>query len=88
MSAPKPKLTQGPVGKHLVDMTVPSSSNATECSLPPSTWITPASMPRLAMTMMTLRGATLEPMDELRKLTAATKSWWVKWLIPWRKSII
>ena len=23
MNAPKPKLTQGPVGKHLVDMTVP-----------------------------------------------------------------
>jgi hypothetical protein len=33
--------------------------------------ITPARMPRLAMIMITVRGATLEPSEELRKLTAS-----------------
>ena len=40
-------------------------------SIMPEENITPASMPRLAITMITVRGATLDPIDELRKLTAS-----------------
>ena len=40
-------------------------------SIIPDENVTPASIPRLAMIMMTCRGATREPMDELRKLTAS-----------------
>ena len=40
-------------------------------SIMPLEKVTPASIPRLAMIMITCRGATLEPMDEFKKLTAS-----------------
>ena len=40
-------------------------------SIMPDEKVTPASMPRLAMTRMTWRGATRDPIDEFRKLTAS-----------------
>ena len=40
-------------------------------SIMPLEKVTPAMMPQLAMTMMVVRDATREPMEELRKLTAS-----------------
>jgi hypothetical protein len=40
-------------------------------SIMPDEKVTPAMIPRLAMIMITNRGATREPMEELRKLTAS-----------------
>ncbi len=40
-------------------------------SIMPLEKVTPARMPRLAMTMITVRGATREPIEGVRKLTAS-----------------
>jgi hypothetical protein len=40
-------------------------------SIIPLEKVTPANIPRLAMTMIMYRGDTLEPMEEFRKLTAS-----------------
>ena len=40
-------------------------------SIMPLEKVTPVRMPRLAMIIITCRGATLEPREEFRKLTAS-----------------